>query len=146
MTKVCPGSTISKEGFSLVEVLVALVVLSVGILAVTTMAASSIRQVQQGFNITNSTLAAQQVLDTYMTLPFDSIALGAKADTLEVGGLDYFVVSSVTDVSAVWSPVSSNVIYKIVVYSGGGLARRTGQNFRRTTERFETLVYNPEGL
>ncbi len=62
----------------MVEVLVALVVLSIGVLAVTGMAASSVTLVRNGFNLTNSTLAAQQVLDDYLVLPFDSLALGAS--------------------------------------------------------------------
>jgi type IV pilus assembly protein PilV len=134
-----PGSTIARAGFSLVEVLIALVVLSLGILAVASMASSAIKQVQVGFNITNSTLAAQQVLDAYAMQPFDSIALGNSADTVSLAGIDYTVASAVTDVSTQLSTKTSDVIYKIVVYSGGGMGQRTAQ-------RFETFVYNPNAF
>ncbi len=139
MTKSRPGSTIAREGFSLVEVLVALVILSIGILAVTSMAGTAVSQVRMGFNVTNSTLAAQQILDAYMMQPFDSIPLGSHADTVSLAGLGYTVVSTITDVSDQWSPVSSNIIYHIVVYAGGGLNQRSG-------ERFETYIYNPNGF
>ena len=137
MTKVRPGS---KEGFTIVEILVAVVVLSIGILAVATMAGSAVTQVRRGFNITNSTLAAQQVLDRYLMLPFDSLQTGLSSDTISLAGLDYVVISDIDDVSAQWSPASSNVIYRILVYAGGGLAQNT------RGERYETYVYNPDGL
>jgi type IV pilus assembly protein PilV len=136
MTKMRPGSTLARQGFTLVEVSVALVVLSIGILAVMGMTTSSIAQVRRGFNVTNSTFAAQQVLDRYAMLPFDSISTGTVVDSISVAGQDYWVVSTVDDVSSTWSPLASNVIYQIVLYSGGGL----DQN--QNGERFETFVYN----
>lgn len=124
-----------KQGFSLVEVIVALVVLSVGILAVTGMAASSVTLVRNAFNVTNSTLAAQQVLDRYLVLPFDSIPLGSVADSVSLGGQTYVVVSTVTDVSAQLSTENADMLYQIVVYAGGGLNQKYA-------ERFETFIYN----
>ncbi len=122
----------------MVEVLVALVVLSVGILAVTKMAASSVAQVRMAFNVTNSTMAAQQVLDRYLVLPFDSVALGTQADTVRLGSRDYYVVSTVTDVSAQMSTEDADVIYQIVVYVAGGPSQGNA-------ERFETFIYNRTG-
>ena len=135
MSKKCPRTTLAREGFSLVEVLVALVVLSVGVLAVTGMAASSVMLVRNGFNLTNSTLAAQQVLDGYLVLPFDSIALGSVADTITLGGQSYIVATTITDVSSTMSSGDANVLYQIVVYAGGGLNQKYA-------ERFETFIYN----
>ena len=96
MQNMRPRTTASEGGFSLVEVLVALVVLSIGVLAVISMAASSVTQVRMGFNLTNSTLAAQQVLDSYMVMPFDSLPLGLNVDTLDLGSQDYVVLSTLT--------------------------------------------------
>ena len=139
MTQKRPQPTLSREGFSLVEVLVALVVLSIGVLAVTGMAASSVTLVRNGFNLTNSTLATQQVLDGYMVLPFDSIALGSTADTITLGGQSYIVATTITDVSSTMSSGDANVLYQIVVYAGGGLNQKYA-------ERFETFIYNnPNG-
>ncbi len=138
MSEKRPRTTLAREGFSLVEVLVALVVLSVGVLAVTGMAASSVTLVRNGLNLTNSTLAAQQVLDGYLVLPFDSITLGTAADTINLGGQVYTVASTVTDVSAQLAVEDEDVLYKIVVYVGGGLDRGNA-------ERFETFIYNREG-
>ena len=134
-----PRTTLTREGFSLVEVLVALVVLSIGILAVMGMAGSSVALVRSGFNLTNSTLAAQQVLDTYLITPFDSISVGSNADTVALGDQSYIVASTVTDVSAQLSTEDSDVLYQIVVYSGGG-------RDQKYAERFETFIYNdPNG-
>jgi len=132
-----PRTTLAREGFSLVEVLVALVVLSVGVLAVAGLAASSVRLVRSGFNVTNSTLAAQQILDFYRVLPFDSIALGTSVDTITLGGQSYTVASTVTDVSAQMSYGDADILYQIVVYAGGGMDQKYA-------ERFETFIYNGE--
>jgi type IV pilus assembly protein PilV len=137
MSEKRPRTTLAREGFSLVEVLIALVVLSVGVLAVTGLAASSVRLVRSGFNVTNSTLAAQQVLDFYRVLPFDSIALGTSVDTLTLGGQSYTVASTVTDVSAQMSYGNADILYQIVVYAGGGMDQKYA-------ERFETFIYNGE--
>jgi prepilin-type N-terminal cleavage/methylation domain-containing protein len=135
MTEKRSESTIIREGFSLVEVLVALVVLSIGVLAVTGMATSSVTLVRNGFNLTNSTLAAQQVLDNYMITPFDSIPTGTRADTITLGGQVYTVASTVTDVSAQLAYADADILYQIVVYAGGG----ANQNY---AERFEAFIYN----
>jgi type IV pilus assembly protein PilV len=137
MSEKRPRTTLAREGFSLVEVLVALVVLSVGVLAVAGLAASSVRLVRSGFNVTNSTLAAQQVLDFYRVVPFDSIALGTAVDTITLGGQSYTVASTVTDVSAQMSYGDADILYQIVVYAGGGMDQKYA-------ERFETFIYNGE--
>ncbi len=137
MSEKRPRTTLAREGFSLVEVLVALVVLSVGVLAVAGLAASSVRLVRSGFNVTNSTLAAQQILDFYRVLPFDSIALGTSVDTITLGGQSYTVASTVTDVSAQMSYGDADILYQIVVYAGGGMDQKYA-------ERFETFIYNGE--
>lgn len=138
MTHMCPGSTIAEKGFTLVEVLVALVILSVGILAVAALATTSVTQVQTGFNVTNSTIAAQQVLDAYIVQRFDSILMGATTDTVTLGGQNYYVVSTVTDISAALSVSAPDTLYKVVVYAGGGVFQRSG-------ERFETMIHNGGG-
>ena len=120
----------------MVEVLVALVVLSIGVLAVTSMAASSVTQVRMGFNLTNSTLAAQQILDSYMVMPFDSLPLGLNVDTIDLGSQDYVVLSTLTDVSSQLSVQAPAQLYQIVVYSGGGNLDRNN------LERFETYIYD----
>lgn len=135
MTHMRPESTSAESGLSLVEVVIALVILSVGILAVAGLSSTSVTQVQSGFNLTNSTIAAQQVMDGYIMTPFDSVSLGATTDTVSLGGQNFLVVSTVTDVSNAMAVASPKVIYKVVVYSGGGAFQRNG-------ERFETLLFN----
>jgi prepilin-type N-terminal cleavage/methylation domain-containing protein len=136
MSKTRTRSTVTREGFSLVEVLVALVVLSIGVLAVASMAASSVTQVRMGFNLTNSTLAAQQVLDGYLVMPFDSLPLGQNVDTVDLGSQDYVVISTLTDVSSQLAVEAPDVLYQIVVYAGGGNMDRSN------LERFETFIFN----
>jgi hypothetical protein len=70
-----------------------------------------------------------------MIMPFDSVALGTVVDTIALGGQSYTVASTVTDVSAQMSYGDADILYQIVVYSGGGMDQKYA-------ERFETFIYN----
>ena len=128
-----PGRT--RRGFTLVEVIFALVILTVGILAVATLSATSIWATRRGDDLTNSALAAGQVLDGVSVLPFDSVVVGAYADTVSFGPADYLVNWTVTDMTDSLA-TGSNEIKRILVLSGGGLTQTTA-------EEYELFIFKP---
>lgn len=77
----CPGGG---AGFTVVEVLVALVVLSAGMIGVAGMTASVAEQTRRSAWKTEQALVAQQVVDSIRQAGFASAASGA--DTLPTGG------------------------------------------------------------
>lgn len=127
----------SRQGFTLIETIIALVILSVGILAVATLSSTSIWQVRRGQDLTNAAMAAQQVMEQIATTPFDSVALGTDSDTVTMGGIQYTVVWTVTDVTD--SLASGNAQLKsISVYTGGGLTLSSA-------EVFEMMLFSSGG-
>ncbi len=117
-----------RGGFTLVEIIVALVILLVGILGVAGLISTSVSQTRRADNITNSTIAAQQVLDRLTMLPFDSVPEGSGSDTISFGPADYIVVWTVVEMSDSLA-AEGNEIKKITVQSGGGLAQSAAENF-----------------
>ncbi len=126
-----------RGGFTIVELIIALVILSVGILAVAALMANSIWQVRRADDLTNSTLAAQQVLDGIAMLDFDSVAEGSFADTISFGPANYIVQWTVEDVSD--SLASEDAELKLItVLAGGGLTQTNAVPF-------ELFIYSPGG-
>jgi len=75
-----------KNGFTMVEMLVAIVVLAVGIMSISSIFPLSLRVSQNMRTITKGTAYAHQKLDELRTIPFNDAALNAgahPADTLE---------------------------------------------------------------
>ena len=127
----------ARGGFSLLEVIIALVILTVGILAVATLSATSIWQTRRGDDLTNSALAAGQVLDAVAVMPFDSIAVGAYADTFSFGPAQYIVSWLVVDVTDSLA-AGNRQMKRIVAVSGGGMTQLTG-------EQYELYIYDRGG-
>lgn len=85
-----------EAGFGLVEVLAALTILSVGLLAVAGLTWGVARQTRQAAIRTEQTLAAQQVLEAMITRGYAELALGTSDTTLLVGESEYAVTRRVT--------------------------------------------------
>ena len=130
-----PGG--ERGGFTLVELTIALVILTVGILAVAGLMMSSVWQTRKSDDLTNSTLAAQEVLDSLSMLEFDSVEVGSYADSVTFGPAVYIVewtVEEVTDSTV----AEGNELKRITVLSGGGLTQTT-------SEPWELYIYKPGG-
>ena len=129
----------AKEGgFTIVEVIIALVILTVGILAVASLSATAIWQTRRGDDLTNSALAAAQVLDGVAVLPFDSVAVGTYTDTVSFGPVDYVVQWTVTDMSDSLAAGDAQ-IKRILALSGGGLTQTNA-------EQYELFIFDPGEL
>ena len=129
----------AKEGgFTIVEVIIALMILTVGILAVASLSATAIWQTRRGDDLTNSALAAAQVLDGVAVLPFDSVAVGTYTDTVSFGPVDYVVQWTVTDMSDSLAAGDAQ-IKRILALSGGGLTQTNA-------EQYELFIFDPGEL
>lgn len=127
------GPNTARGGFTLVEVIISLVILTVGLLAVATLSMTSIWQTRRGLDLTNSALAAAQVLDRVAVLPYDSVIVGNYVDTVSFGPIDYIVNWTVTDMTDSLS-TGTGLIKHISVLSGGGMTQTNA-------EQFELFIY-----
>ena len=87
------------RGFTLIEVIAALVIFSLGVLMVLDLTTALSRQMKYAATTSELVVRAEERLDSLESLPFDSLSLGTRYDTLTVQGLSYGrtqVVSSVT--------------------------------------------------
>jgi prepilin-type N-terminal cleavage/methylation domain-containing protein len=117
-----------ERGFTLVETIVALVILTIGILAVATMSSATVWQVRRGQDMTNAALVAQQVMEEITDTPFDSVSVGSFGDTITMGGIDYHVAWIVQDLSDSLAS-GSNEFKEITVYASGGLTQSSAESF-----------------
>jgi type II secretory pathway pseudopilin PulG len=88
----------NREGFGLVEVLVAAIILSFGLLAVAGLSVSTAGQERLARWQTDQALAAQFALAEAYQADFDSVASGSS--DIEVGEHTYRVKLTVTDISS----------------------------------------------
>ena len=117
-----------ERGFTLVETIVALVILTIGILAVATMSSATVWQVRRGQDMTNAALVAQQVKEDLADTPFDSVLVGSYGDTITMGGIDYHVAWIVQDLSDSLAS-GSNEFKEITVYASGGLTQTSAEEY-----------------
>ena len=89
-TRAVSGLTlINNRGLTLLEVLVAIAILSFGLLAIATMQASSIKGNSQAIGLTEAITLAQDKVEELMRLPYDDATLDDGAGTNDgVAGLD----------------------------------------------------------
>jgi type IV pilus assembly protein PilV len=81
-----------KDGFSLVEVLIALIFLAVGLLAIASLQITSVRGNFFSNNLMQATYVAQDRLEYLKNLPFDDplLSLGDHQDvTTNISGIDF---------------------------------------------------------
>jgi prepilin-type N-terminal cleavage/methylation domain-containing protein len=93
-----PGSG-PRRGFTLIEVIGALLIFSVGVIMVLQLTGALSRQMEYAAKSSELVVRAQERLDSLEALPFDSITVGTRQDTLTVRGIRFirrFTVTSVT--------------------------------------------------
>jgi prepilin-type N-terminal cleavage/methylation domain-containing protein len=96
-----------EAGFGLVEILITMLILSVGLLALTTISAGVASQTRISAERTAQAMAAQQVLEDYTRRGYAAATSGV--DTVQISGRAYVVSSTVTDPSSRVRQVSSVV-------------------------------------
>ncbi len=86
-----------KGGFGLVEMMIALTILAVGLMAVTGLSLGTASQVRSSSLLADQTLAGQLALEEVRRAGFATAASGV--DTITVNGRDYLVTLTVTSLS-----------------------------------------------
>jgi Tfp pilus assembly protein PilV len=97
----------SEKGFGLVEALVALIILSVGLLAIAGIALSVSAQTRAGVDTTAQVIAGQQVLETMVQQGYGNVSTGDT--TVRVGHRTFTVGRSITASGVRWQEVEARV-------------------------------------
>ncbi len=86
-----------KAGFSLVEVIIAIVILAVGVLGLAGTTAYIVRQITLSDLLTERAVALQRVIEDISALPFDSVKSGT--DTIGLFDVKWTVTKASTSAS-----------------------------------------------
>ncbi len=89
-----------RTGFTLIEVIGALVIFSLGVLMVLSLAGSLSRQMDWAAVTSELVVRAQERLDSLEALPFSSLTPGSTDETLRIRGDSYARTVSVSSVTA----------------------------------------------
>lgn len=98
-----------RGGFTLIEVIGALVIFSVGVIMVLQMTGALSRQMEYAAKSSELVVRAQERLDSLEALPFDSITVGTRQDTLTVRGIQYIRQATVTSVTGLLRRIDVSV-------------------------------------
>lgn len=102
-----PSPLASEKGFGLVEALIALIILSVGLLAIAGIALSVSAQTRAGVDTTAQVMAGQQVLEAMVQQGYGNVSTGDT--TVRVGNRAFTVGRSVTASGVRWQEVEARV-------------------------------------
>lgn len=97
----CRGSGPPEGGFTLIEVIGALVIFSLGVIMVLQLTGALSRQMEFAAKTSQVVARAQERLDSLESLPFDSLTLGSRQDTTTILGTPYRLSTTVTAVTAI---------------------------------------------
>jgi prepilin-type N-terminal cleavage/methylation domain-containing protein len=100
------GEKTASAGFTLIEVIGALVVFSMGVLMVLGLSGALSTQVQQAVLRSSVIVEVQEALDSLGAEPYDSLTVGTEQDTLWIRGLIYGRTKSVIQSHPVTREVS----------------------------------------
>jgi prepilin-type N-terminal cleavage/methylation domain-containing protein len=95
----CRATRTAPGGFTLIEVIAALVIFSAGVLMVLDLTRSLSREMRYAATTSELVVRAQERLDSLESLSFDSLTVGTVGDTLTIEGVAYqrtVTISSVT--------------------------------------------------
>ena len=110
----CPYSPRPPRGFTLIEVIGALVIFSLGVLMVIQLTTSLGKEMRYSAKASEIVVRADEQLDSLESLPFDSITAGTTLDTFSVAGTPYSRTVAITlmtgllyQIDVTLAPVSS---------------------------------------
>jgi len=105
-----------RQGFTLIEVVGALVIFSVGVIMVMQVSGALTTQMRYSGTRSEIVVLANEQLDSIESAPLDSLTAGTTTDTLTVQGWSYERLVTVTALT----PVLSRVEVTITPVDGGG--------------------------
>ena len=100
-----PGANSARGGFSIIEVVVAIIILTVGVLGLAGTTAYIVRQITLGDLMTERSVAFQTVIDRIQAMPYDNVTSGTDS-------VGIFEVS--------WNAVNSGSQNKVVTITTTG--------------------------
>lgn len=112
-----------RDGFTLVEVVIALVILAVGLLALASTSIFSTTQIRVADLKTEESLAVQQVAERLQALPFDSVKTVAKGSGQTVGAYQLW-----------WSVSNTGTNLRDVRIYTQGLGYKNGKGWSPTVQ------------
>jgi len=96
----CRVSGGPRGGFTLIEVIAALVVFLAGVLMVLDLTGALSRQMRYAATTSQLVARAEEQIDSLEAMPFESIGVGTRLDSLTVEGVAYARTVSVSAVTA----------------------------------------------
>lgn len=84
------GPTHARAGFTMIEIIIAIVILAIGLLGLAGSTGYLIRTVTLGDLLTERTFASQTIIDRLQSLPYDNVVDGT--DTIGVFAVDWEAV------------------------------------------------------
>jgi len=100
----------SAGGFTLIEVIGALVIFSLGVLMVMQVSGALGTQMRYAGASSELQVRVSANLDSLESLPFASLTPGSLADTLTIGGIEYQRTCVVTSVTAALKKIDISVV------------------------------------
>jgi len=109
------------KGFTLLEVIVAISILTFGLLAVASMQLTAIRGNYNASNITEATTVAQDRLELFLSQPYDTLDEGALPQVIQGG---YTIDGNVTRLDAT-NANNGQIVTVTVAWQDKGAAKQT---------------------
>lgn len=97
------------RGFTLIEVVAALVIFSGGVLMVLKLTTALSAQMEYAATSSELVVRSQERLDSLEALPFASLSLGTKSDTITVRGVPYLRRVTITAVTGLLRQIQVTV-------------------------------------
>jgi prepilin-type N-terminal cleavage/methylation domain-containing protein len=97
----CLGTVPSRRGFTLIEVIAALLIFSLGVLMVLKLTTALSAQMEYAATASELVVRSEERLDSLEALPFTSLVLGTTVDTVTVNSVAYARTAAITLVTAI---------------------------------------------
>jgi type IV pilus assembly protein PilV len=143
--KIIQGLLIKRvEGFTLLEVMIALVILAVGLLGLAALQLTAVKSNSFSSEMTYATMKAQQYAEVFKSLPFTDVDLdpaGNPHNALESSkGVQYTVTWNVTDNVPATDMKSINITVQWQSLRQGAASQTAAQ--QTVTANLQTIVRN----
>lgn len=126
----CKSLKISAQGFTLMELMIAMAIFSIGVLSVVSLQISSVNQNTNSRKFNEAAAFAQGRIDTLLSLPINSVVLAATpppapgVNPIQISGysIQTNIINNAVDLDGL-PPANDAMIVEIVVFDPGGVER-----------------------